>query len=140
MATKFQTKDSGSRDRFETGSQRDARAGKGRFDLLPPRCIRRLAELYERGSVKYTDWNWAKGQPLSRTLDSMLRHAFDYSAGDKSEDHLAAVVFNAFMLMYTEEQVEQGKLSAALADLFHREVKPLTPATPVRCRRRRSKK
>ena len=114
----FITKDSGERRVFSTGSQRDVREGKGRYDLLPPECIRRLALLYERGAVKYGDHNWKKGQPLSSTLDSLLRHAFQYAEGDRTEDHLSAVAWNAFTLMWTEDKIAKGALPKELADLL----------------------
>ncbi|HUS51203.1 MAG TPA: dATP/dGTP diphosphohydrolase domain-containing protein, partial [Candidatus Paceibacterota bacterium] len=69
-----EVKDSGKRQDFDTGSRRDTRDGKGRYDLLPVRAIKRLAKHYENGAKKYGDRNWEKGQPLSRYLDSALRH------------------------------------------------------------------
>lgn len=102
----FVTKDSGHRERFPTGAQRDTAAGKGRYDLLYPEAIRREACLYERGAVKYEANNWKKGIPSSRFMQSMLRHAFQYLAGDRSEDHLAAVRFNAAGIMYNETEME----------------------------------
>ena len=39
----WSTKDSGARREFTTGSRRDSRRGKGRFDLISPIAIRRLA-------------------------------------------------------------------------------------------------
>ena len=53
--------DSGERQEFSTGSVRDTRKGKGRFDLLPPKAIRRLAVHFESGAIKYGDRNWEKG-------------------------------------------------------------------------------
>ncbi|KKK94181.1 hypothetical protein LCGC14_2685460, partial [marine sediment metagenome] len=42
---KFQrVKDSGKRQEFETGSVRDTQEGKGRYDLVSPIFVRRLAE------------------------------------------------------------------------------------------------
>ena len=99
----FVTKDSGKRQKWSTGAQRDTEDGKGRYDLLPAGPIHRVAQLYQRGAVKYDDWNWTKGIPSSRFLSSLLRHAFQYLRGDRSEDHLAAVVFNAFGLMFNED-------------------------------------
>ncbi len=96
-------KDSGKREEFNTGSRRDTRTGKGRFDLLPPRCITRLAKHYENGALKYGDLNWELGQPSRRYMDSLLRHAFRYADGERDEDHLAAIVFNAFGIMFNEE-------------------------------------
>jgi hypothetical protein len=96
-------KDSGKRENFKTGSVRDTREGKGRYDLLPPRCIARLAKHYENGAKKYGDRNWEKGQPSSRYLDSMLRHAFEYADGQRDEDHITAVIWNAMGIVFNEE-------------------------------------
>jgi hypothetical protein len=113
----FITKDSGQREEFDTGSRRDSREGKGRYDLLPPEAIRRLAQLYERGAAKYGDRNWEKGQPVSRYLDSLLRHVFNYLEGETTEDHLAAAAWNAFGAMVTEDRARSGRLPSDLDDL-----------------------
>lgn len=110
-------KDSGERREFATGSVRDVRSGKGRFDLIPPYSLLRLARHYENGAVKYGDRNWEKGQPIASYIDSMLRHGQDYLKGDRSEDHLAAVAWNAFAAMFTEELVRLGKLPAGFNDM-----------------------
>ncbi len=110
-------KDSGSRENFATGSRRDTRDGKGRFDLLPARAIRRLARHFEAGSAKYGDRNWEKGQPISRYADSGIRHAFDFLEGKQDEDHLAAAVWNFLCLMDTQERIASGVLPQSLADL-----------------------
>jgi hypothetical protein len=109
--------DSGKRQEFNTGSVRDTREGKGRFDLISPIALRRLAQHYENGARKYGDRNWEKGQPLSRYLDSAIRHLFSYLGGDRSEDHLSAVAWNAFAFVHTEEQVKRGLLPAELDDV-----------------------
>lgn len=113
----FETKDSGEREEFATGSRRDTRKGKGRYDLIPPGPLRRLAQLYERGADKYGDHNWQKGQPLSRYLDSALRHIFAHMEGHRDEDHLTAGAWNLFAAVYTEEAVAAGTLPEDLADL-----------------------
>ena len=59
------TLDSGKRRDFPTGSRRDSREGKGRYDLISPIALRRLALVCERGAAKYGDRNWEKGQPMS---------------------------------------------------------------------------
>src|SRR3954469_16270146 len=76
------TKDSGARESFPTGMVRDTREGKGRFDLIPPIPLRRLAGVYERGAAKYDDNNWKKGAPYSRFLDSALRHINTWVANE----------------------------------------------------------
>jgi len=113
----YEIKDSGQRQQFETGSQRDTRDGKGRYDLISPVTIRRLAQHFEKGAVKYNPRNWEKGQPLSRYVDSALRHLFDYLEGKRDEDHLAAVMWNAGCAIHTEEMIRRGLLPKELDDL-----------------------
>lgn len=108
-------KDSGVREAFSTGSVRDTRHGKGRFDLITPIALRRLALHYEGGAAKYGDRNWEKGQPLARYLDSALRHINCHQAGERDEDHLIAAAWNLFAYVHTEEQVRRGNLPKELA-------------------------
>lgn len=110
-------KDSGSRETFSTGAVRDNGGEKGMYAKSPHYAIHRLAVHMQRGASKYGPDNWRKGMPLSRTLDSLLRHAHQYADGDRSEDHLAAVLFNAAVLLETERAIELGKLPKDLADL-----------------------
>lgn len=109
--------DSGKRQEFTTGSKRDTRDGKGRFDLIPPYALTRLARHYENGAKKYGDRNWEKGQPLARYLDSMIRHAFKFLGGSREEDHLAAVAWNALAYIETEYRIAQGILPEELDDI-----------------------
>ena len=99
----FTTKDSGEREQFDTGSQRDSQAGKPRYDLIPSLALKRVADLYARGAEKYDDWNWAKGQNYSRVMASLERHLHAFKQGETSEDHLAAVVWNALAIMHFQE-------------------------------------
>ena len=110
----FETKDSGEREEFSTGSVRDSRTGKGRFDLIPALALKRLAQLYERGADKYGGRNWEKGQPLKRYLDSAARHLNCYMAGERDEDHLIAVAWNMFALVWTENEIKEGRLPEEL--------------------------
>lgn len=99
----FSAKESGKRQEFDTGMVRDQQDGKPRYDLIPVGPLKRLADLYARGAIKYDEYNWAKGQPYSRAYASLLRHIYAWREGETEEDHLAAVVFNAFALMYYED-------------------------------------
>lgn len=99
----FITKDSGSRQEFESGMVRDTQEGKPRYDLIPTGPLKRLADLYARGAEKYDDDNWKKGQPYSRAYASLFRHLMQWRNGDTDEDHLAAVACNAFTIMYYED-------------------------------------
>lgn len=119
-------KDSGARQEFDTGSVRDTRDGKGRYDLLPPIAIRRLAQHFENGARKYGDRNWERGQPVSRYMDSGLRHMFAYLEGQRDEDHLAAATWNVLAAIHTEAEAMAGNLPAELADVPAREPARLT--------------
>lgn len=112
----FTTKDSGERQEFETGARRDTQEDKPRYDLISPIALRRFAELMGRGAEKYGDRNWEKGIPLSRFYASMFRHMMQWAEGDVSEDHLAAVLFNAAGIMHTEQKILSGELPGTLAD------------------------
>ena len=96
----YLTYDSGEREQFGSGAQRDTQVNKPRYDLIPAAPLKRLAELMARGAVKYGDNNWTKGMPASRFMASLMRHVEAYRLGERDEDHLAAVVFNAFAIMH----------------------------------------
>lgn len=95
-------------EQFTTGSKRDSREGKGRYDLMSPYTMRRLARHFENGAAKYGDRNWEKGQPVSRYADSAIRHIFNYLEGQQDEDHLAAAMWNIGAMIDHEERFEPG--------------------------------
>lgn len=97
---------------------RDVSTGKLDWTILPWIVLKRDVELYMRGAKKYARDNWKKGQPFSRAFESLVRHMFDYWMGDRSEDHLAAIRFNAACLIYYEEMIKQGKLPSNLDDMI----------------------
>jgi len=100
--TEYVTKDSGQREEYDSGARRDTQEGKPRYDLIAAAPLKRVAELMARGAVKYGDNNWAMGMPSSRFMASLMRHVEAYRLGERDEDHLAAVVFNALAIMHFE--------------------------------------
>jgi len=102
---------------FDTGSRRDNREGKGRYDLITPIGLKRLAVHYENGAKKYDDRNWEKGQPLGVYLDSAIRHIYAFIGGGKYEDHLAAAAWNILACIHTEDQIKKGNLPEKLDNL-----------------------
>ena len=108
--------DSGERIEFKTGAVRDTTIGKGRYDLLSPIAIKRLAQHYENGSIKYDDRNWEKGMPLKRFLDSAIRHLFQLLDGDDQEDHAAAAMWNIAGFIHIQEKIRRGELPSKLAE------------------------
>jgi len=101
---KFTIKDSGKRQEYASGAVRDTNEGKIRWDLLPIECLKRIAEHYTKGAKKYDDNNWKKGMPTKRFIESAWRHWGEYLLGETEEDHLSAVVFNIFGIMWNEEK------------------------------------
>lgn len=110
-------KDSGERREFGTGAVRDMSKGKGRYDLISPLALKRLAKHYENGALKYSDRNWEKGIPLSSYIDSAMRHLSNYLEGMRDEDHLAAAAWNVFCIIHMEEMIERGLKTKELNNL-----------------------
>lgn len=88
---------------FVTGALRDTHEGKSRTGLLPWHLFPRLAKHYELGATKYGDGNWLLGQPKDTTFDSLTRHLIAYRCGETDEDHLSAIIWNAFSMMHVDE-------------------------------------
>ena len=106
--------DSGLRHRFETGAMREMAPGKGRFDLISPFVLQRLAVIMEQGTIKYFERNWEHGLPLTQLLDSCMRHLQQYLMGDTEEDHLGQALWNLHCLIHTEMMIEMDLLPKSL--------------------------
>jgi hypothetical protein len=91
---------------FSSGAVRSKDADNTRFDLITPIGLRRLAETYAEGSLKYSDWNWLKGIPASDLMNHAMRHLVLWLSGDRTEDHLAHASWNLFSIMHFEETRE----------------------------------
>jgi hypothetical protein len=120
--------DSGKRSEFDTGAVRDAMEGKGMPSLLPIDALRAASKRFEDGANKYGRDNWTKGIPLSRYIDSLYRHLWQFIEGDESEDHAGAIVWNAMCLVQTEEWIKNGKLPKSLDDIRKREYEESNPS------------
>jgi len=107
-------------EQYESGARKESNLGKGRYDLIPPSALRRLAMRYHVGVEKYGERNWEKGLLFSRYVDSGIRHFIQYLLGDTTEDHLAAVAWNVFALMASEHMIELGELPDSIDDIPHR--------------------
>lgn len=101
---------------FATGATRSDATGRGRFDLIPYEAMLSLAKRYEMGAVHFGENNWLKGQPLSRLLSSMRRHAHQINY-DFSEDHVGAVLWNAAAFVTMVARMEAGILPKTIDDI-----------------------
>lgn len=104
------------KDSFKTKAQRDTRKGKGRYDLISPIFLKRVALVLERGAFYYGDRNWEKGIPLCRSIDSAIRHLQQFLNREEDEDHLANCACNLMFLLHTKELISRGKLPKELDD------------------------
>lgn len=96
--------DGGKRTVYAEGSaQREPATGKGRPDLISPFALTRLSKWYELGGAKYGDRNWEKGMPYSRYTAAMFRHLIAWMKGQKDEDHLSAIAWNAIAIIHHQE-------------------------------------
>jgi hypothetical protein len=107
----FVTKDSGERQVFETGMQRDSEQKDLRPDLIPGDMLVRWAELMGRGAAKYGDRNWEKArteEELARFRASAFRHFVQWFYGlNTEEDHAAAVFFNISGAEYVKARMTE---------------------------------
>jgi hypothetical protein len=112
----YVTKDSGEREKFNSGAVRDVRSGKGRYDLISFLALDRIAGVYERGAQKYSDRNWEQGIPISRNIDSALRHIAQFMIGENDEDHLAQAAWNLIAALHFHEGIKRGLYNEDLDD------------------------
>jgi len=94
---KFQTKSTKVKQ-YSSGMKRDTDENKPRFDLIPYEPLKRIADLYARGAVKYGDSNWKKAnsqEEYDRLRASAARHFNKWLHHiDEGEDEFAGAVWN----------------------------------------------
>lgn len=106
---KFVTKDSGKRETYKSGMNRDLQDGKPRYDLIWEPILTRFANLLERGAKKYDENNWKMAnsiEELNRFKASGLRHMIQWkNETEHTEDHAVAVMFNIMCAEYLKEKL-----------------------------------
>ena len=76
-----------------------------RYELVSPVGLRRLAETYGEGALKYGDHNWEKGINIKNLLQHSIAHIYQYLDGDASEDHMGHAAWGLFTVMHMEEKL-----------------------------------
>lgn len=89
---------------FESGAKRDSDSNKPYVHNLLGYTRLRFGYLTRIGASKYGDGNFLKGFPKEDALKSLDRHLAKYLDGDRSEDHLAAIIFNTQLIMLEEKR------------------------------------
>ena len=108
---------SGKHAEYDTGAIRDSKTGNGLPSLLPPVALRAAAKRFEDGAVHYGKNNWQKGIPLSRYVDSLYRHLWQWMEDEQDEDHGGAIIWNVMCMIQTKDWIDKGKLPEELNDL-----------------------
>jgi len=70
-----------------------------------PKLMLDVAKHFENGALKYGERNWQKGIPVSRYIDSAVRHLMKDCACETDEDHAAAFVWNCMCAAWTMEHL-----------------------------------
>lgn len=70
-----------------------------------PTLMLDVARHFENGALKYGEHNWEKGIPVSRYIDSAVRHLMKDLAGETDEDHAAAFIWNCMCASWTMEHL-----------------------------------
>lgn len=111
--SEFAIKDSGKREQFAGGMQRDVTEGKTDYSLvLDGPMFDRWAEHLTKGAAKYDKRNWMKAAgdaERERFKESALRHFLQWYRGETDEDHASAVFFNINGAAYVEDKLKNGK-------------------------------
>ena len=111
---------------------------KARFDLIPPRPLYQLAEVYTAGAKKYTDRNWEKGMKWGRIFGAVMRHLWSFWMGENNDresgqPHLAHAAWGCLTLLeyidthpemddrpYPAQTNEPNHSLISLTDYMHR--------------------
>ncbi len=89
---------------FDTGAKRDNNSNKPFIHNLRGYTRQRYGYHTNLGSSKYGDGNFLKGIPTEVALESLDRHLAAFMEGDRTEDHLSAIIFGAQLCMLNEQR------------------------------------
>ncbi len=89
---------------FSSGAKRDSNANKPFVHNLKAYTRIRFGYHMTKNATRYGDKNWELGMPTDQYLESVDRHLAQYLSGDRSEDHLSAILFGIQGCMINEEK------------------------------------
>jgi len=89
---------------FATGARRDSNSTKPFIHNLTGYVRQRFGYHTNLGANKYGDGNFLKGIPNNVALESLDRHLAAYMEGDRSEDHLSAIIFGCQLCMLNDKK------------------------------------
>lgn len=122
----FVVKDSGKRQDYESGMRRDVEDDKPDFTLaVDGPMFERYAMHLTKGAKKYGRRNWQLAnseEEMERFKRSAFRHLIQWLAGDRDEDHAAAIMFNVNAAEYVRGRIDKTDWDkqAVYDDYFYR--------------------
>ena len=99
--------------KFGSGAIRDSDDSKENYiESIPWLALRRYAAYMKSKEKVYGKGNFKKGIPIESYEESALRHVQKYISNkyeggefELDQDHLSAVLFNIFGIMFEEEKI-----------------------------------
>lgn len=92
-----------------TGASRN-RLDEVRFTSICPAAQRALSKIHAEGDNKYGNFNWTKGMPLYELLNHCENHLNLWKLGDRSEDHLAKVMWGMAAIIHFRDGCVHGEV------------------------------
>lgn len=89
---------------YDSGARRDGDDNKPYVHNLQGYVRLRFGYHTRLGASKYGDGNFLLGMPSDQALQSLDRHLAGYLNGDRSEDHLSAIIFGCQLVMLNEQK------------------------------------
>ena len=113
MDNEFVVKDSGQRQKFESGMVRDTTKGKKDYTLaMDGPMFERWVEHLRKGAEKYDKRNWMKAagqEELDRFKESAFRHFMAWYYGEVDEDHASGTYFNINGVEYVKKKLKAAQ-------------------------------
>ena len=89
---------------FSSGAKRDNDNDKPCVHSFKAYTRLRFGYHMRIGASKYGDKNWELGMPTDQYFESVDRHLASYLNGDRSEDHLSAILFGIQGVILNEQK------------------------------------
>lgn len=79
-----------------------------RYDLCESAAFKRWAARMAKGAASHGERNYQRGARdpvfIRDRVNHLIEHAMRYASGDRSDDHLGAIMANAAILIWIDEQ------------------------------------
>lgn len=88
---------------YPSGATRSSDVNHVAFHLLSPIGMKRLAARAQLGADKHGELNYEQGMPVTEFLNHAVNHIYEFLAGNRTDDDLAAACWNCLAAMHLQE-------------------------------------